>query len=428
MSHWLPTAGPASTSFHPYSGCSRHIPKYATLSAIKRHCTSERCFFQVQLTDTIAYPTKNAKVFATGRPIRLSTSLTYASSLAMVYFNRPPSEVFAPPSDDSPFVPPSSTCELYTDGSFLDLSSGNSPFMSSAWLALDENNLILKSSSDVIPSTYPSTLRSETFALLSALKALTSYSSTIINTDCASLISTWNQFVDKPFLPKLLRQPNHLLWLSIRHYIHRKHLSITLQKVPAKDDIYNTQVDFLAKVALHSPQPTITPISLLDAPCIILFDSLLIDENIRHFLRSIYEAKNLLDFSSLSRFSHLAPVDNFDWKGILFWLSRSKVFTTHHKGLLAFRLKVLLDMLPTLTVLQKRKPSLYLPDWLCSLCHSASEDMNHLWTCTYIIPDASPRSIHHRLLLFFHDACITNFSECVFLSDNFLLEFFALDC
>ncbi|PKK56752.1 hypothetical protein RhiirC2_799344 [Rhizophagus irregularis] len=306
--------------------------------------------------------------------------------------------------DDTPIVLPSSTCELYTDGSFLDLFSGNSPSMSSAWLALDDDNLILKSFSEIIPSTYPSSLRSETFALLSALKALASHSSTIINTDYAPLISTWNQFIDKPFLPKLLCQPNHLLWLSIRHQIHNKHLLITLWKVPAHaDDMYNNQVDLLAKDALYLSQPSITPMALLDVLCIILYDSLPVDENIHHFFKSIYEARNLLDFCSLSRFSYFAPVETFDWE-------------------------VLLDMLPTLTTLQKRNPSLYPSDWLCSLCHSASEDMNHLWTCPYIIPDASPRSIYHKLILSFHDACITNFSESVSLSDSFLLEFSALDC
>ncbi|EXX66666.1 hypothetical protein GLOIN_2v1785823 [Rhizophagus irregularis DAOM 181602=DAOM 197198] len=103
------------------------------------------------------------------------------------------------------------------DGSFIDLLPERSPSMSFAWLALDDDNLILESSSDVILMTYPSALRSETYTLLSALKALAPYSSVVVNTDCASLISSWSQFVDKPFLPKLLCLPNHLLWLSIRH-------------------------------------------------------------------------------------------------------------------------------------------------------------------------------------------------------------------
>ncbi|PKY57447.1 hypothetical protein RhiirA4_449016 [Rhizophagus irregularis] len=438
MSHWLPPSDPNSVEFIPCPGCSRHVPKYASLSHIKRRCTSESCFTKVLLSDTVAYPTKkNTKVFATGRPIKLATSFAYASSLAQIHFDRisNPVALSSPDvaeADESDYMLPSSTCTLYTDGSFLASRSGSSPSMSSAWLALDDDGLLLESCSEVIPTTYPSAFRSEIYGLLSALKALPPHSSVVVNTDCASLISFWHQFVDKPFIPKLLRQPNYLLWLSVRHYFYTKQLSVTFQKVSAhSENLLNNQVDSLAKDAHFLPQPTFTPIASLEAPCIILYDSLPVEDNIRHFFKSIYEARNLLSFSSLSRFSLLAPVDTFDWEGISFWLSRSKVFTTHnngHKGLLAFRLKILLDMLPTLTALQKRDPSTYPSDWLCALCHSAPEDLNHLWTCPYIIPDASPRLIFQKLMLSFHDKCITQFSDIFPPSDQFLLEFSALDC
>ncbi|PKY63487.1 hypothetical protein RhiirA4_492590, partial [Rhizophagus irregularis] len=169
--------------------------------------------------------------------------------------------------------------------------------MSSAWLALDEDDFILESWSDVVPTTYPSAFRSEIYALSSALKALPPHSSVVINTDCASLISFWQQFIETPFIPKLLRQPNHLLWLSVRHYLYTKQLSVTLQKVSAHSgDILNTQVDSLAKDAHFLPQPTFTPSALMEAPCIILYDSLPVEDNIRHFFKSIYEARNLLSF------------------------------------------------------------------------------------------------------------------------------------
>ncbi|PKY62946.1 hypothetical protein RhiirA4_490447, partial [Rhizophagus irregularis] len=285
-------------------------------------------FATLLLTDTVAYPTKkNTKVFATGRPIKLATSFAYASSLAKIHFDQLSNPVVLPSSDTddvaaSDYMLPISTCSLYTDGSFLASYSGSLPSMSSAWLALDEDELILESCSEVIPATYPSAFRSEIYALLSALKALPPHSSIVINTDCASLISFWHQFIDKPFILKLLRQPNHLLWLSVRHYYYSKQLSVTLHKVSAHDDnMLNNQVDFLAKDAYFLPQPTFTPTALIKAPCIILYDSLPIEDNIRQFFKSIYEAQNLLSFSSLSHFSLLAPVNTFDWEGISFWLS-----------------------------------------------------------------------------------------------------------
>lgn len=90
----------------------------------------------------------------------MSTSLAYASSLAMVYLNPPLSDIIAPLSlddiDDLPFVLPCSTCILYTDGFFLNSISEKSPSMSYAWLAFDDDNFILEFSLDAISSTYPS--------------------------------------------------------------------------------------------------------------------------------------------------------------------------------------------------------------------------------------------------------------------------------
>ncbi|CAB4416056.1 unnamed protein product [Rhizophagus irregularis] len=362
MSHWLPPSDPNSVEFTPCPGCSRHVPKYASLSHIKRRCTSESCFATVLLSDTVAYPTKkNTKVFATGRPIKLATSFTYASSLAKIHFDRLSGPI-SPSSDiddieDSAYVLPSSTCTLYTDGSFLASRPGSLPSMSSAWLALDEDDLILESCSEVIPTTYPSALRSEIYALLSALKALPPHSSAL--------------------------------------FLYQQ-LSVSFQKVSAhSDNMLNSQVDSLAKDAHFLPQPTFAPVALLKASCVILYDSLPIEDNIRQFFKSIYEARNLLSFSSLSRFSLLAPVN-----------------TTF-----SFRLKILLDMLPTLTALQKRDPASYPPDWLCALCHSAPEDLDHLWTCPYIYPG------YHFLMEFSALDCLgftTPSSPCLWLARGLL--------
>ncbi|EXX65861.1 hypothetical protein RirG_129270 [Rhizophagus irregularis DAOM 197198w] len=83
--------------------------------------------------------------------------------------------------------------------------------MTSAWIALDDVGLVLESSSMHLPSYFPSALRSEISAVLLGLNALFRDSSISIHTDCSQLISLWTRFVDAPFSPKLLREPNHLL-------------------------------------------------------------------------------------------------------------------------------------------------------------------------------------------------------------------------
>ncbi|PKC03969.1 hypothetical protein RhiirA5_422929, partial [Rhizophagus irregularis] len=51
--------------------------------------------------------------------------------------------------------------------------------------------------------------------------------------------------------------------------------------------------------------------------------------------------------------------------------------------------------------LQQRKPHLYSLDWLCPQCNSTPEDLNHLWTCLYVLPDLNPCSTYHNEIVKF---------------------------
>ncbi|GBC31395.2 hypothetical protein GLOIN_2v1785823 [Rhizophagus irregularis DAOM 181602=DAOM 197198] len=125
MSHWLPVSTSANErSYNPCPGCSFNIPALSKKSAIKQRCNSEKCFFNVSLSDTVVYLTRNAKVFACYLPITLSTSWSYATSLALVHFAN-----LSSPASSALFssmvtimeddVLPLSVCKLYTDGSFF---------------------------------------------------------------------------------------------------------------------------------------------------------------------------------------------------------------------------------------------------------------------------------------------------------------------
>ncbi|GET52059.1 ribonuclease H-like domain-containing protein [Rhizophagus irregularis DAOM 181602=DAOM 197198] len=438
MSHWLPISALADErSYNPCPGCALNIPALSKKSAIKQRCNSEKCFFNVTLSETVGYPSKNAKVFAAYLPITLSTSWSYATSLALVHLLNTPlsaSPALSPSHKDKidDNILPLSVQSMYTDGSFHPTKDSSPSSMTSAWIALDDDGLVLETSSMHLPSFFPSALRSEISAVLLGLSALSCDSSISIHTDCSRLISLWTQFVDAPFSPKLLREPNHLLWLSIRHFVMERSLKVDLIKVPAHgDDIYNIQVDSLAKDAHSSLQPTALPSAFCYAPCLLTFNSLPIDVNIHHFLRSIADARALLSFCSLARFTALGPPSLFDWAGIYFCLSQIKGFVSHRNGrpeFWIFRIKLLLDMLPTLTTLQRRKPYLYSPDWLCPQCNSAPEDLNHLWTCPYILPELNPCLTHQSEVIKFRDSCLSSFLFLKSLDISFQTEFLALDC
>ncbi|PKY56349.1 hypothetical protein RhiirA4_476593 [Rhizophagus irregularis] len=85
-------------------------------------------------------------------------------------------------------------------------------------------------------------------------------------------------------------------------------------------------------------------------------------------------------------------------------------------------------MLPTLTTLQQRKPYLYSSEWLCPQCNSAPKDINHLWTCPYILPDLNPCLTHQNEIVKFRNACIASFSSLKTLPASFNDEFSTLDC
>ncbi|PKB92609.1 hypothetical protein RhiirA5_444065 [Rhizophagus irregularis] len=85
-------------------------------------------------------------------------------------------------------------------------------------------------------------------------------------------------------------------------------------------------------------------------------------------------------------------------------------------------------MLPTLTTLQQQKLHLYSLDWLCPQCNSFPENLNHLWTCPYILPELNPCLTHRSEVITFRDACIKSFSSLKSLDLSFPDEFSALDC
>ncbi|PKB95682.1 hypothetical protein RhiirA5_436259 [Rhizophagus irregularis] len=86
------------------------------------------------------------------------------------------------------------------------------------------------------------------------------------------------------------------------------------------------------------------------------------------------------------------------------------------------------DMLPTLTTLQQRIPYLYSLDWLCPQCNSAPEDLNHLWTCPYILPDLNPCLTYRSEVIKFRDSCLSSFLSLKSLVTSFQIGFSTLNC
>ncbi|GET56990.1 ribonuclease H-like domain-containing protein [Rhizophagus irregularis DAOM 181602=DAOM 197198] len=257
---------------------------------------------------------------------------------------------------------PSSVSTLYVDGSFFPLSSHSTPSMAYAWTAIDSDGFILESHYNTIPSLFPSALRSEVFALLHGLDFLPQNTKITVATDCAQLLSLWSSYVETPFVPRMLKESNHLLWSSMRYIVSQKNLDVTLIKVPAHaDDPLNNHVDALAKAA-HT------------------------DSQISSY--NIFDAKSLLTLAVLPRFNFNSPILDINWACTKFCLNNNKQIFSHQNDcseFCAFHIKILLDMLPTLTTLQRRKPCLYDPSWLF-LLDLQTNYLDNLLSASPLIP------------------------------------------
>ncbi|GBC48273.2 RNA-directed DNA polymerase from mobile element jockey-like [Rhizophagus irregularis DAOM 181602=DAOM 197198] len=438
ISHWIASSiDDLLSEFTACQGCASAILRSSTSKTLFKRCPSEKCFSYMPLSSLIRYLTKpHTYIHVDTRSVSLSASLGYAKSLLLFYLFAP---VRLPPmlnqvSRISDIQLPSSVSTLYIDGSFLPPSSHPTPSMAYAWTAIDSDGFILESHYNTIPSLFPSALRSEIFALLHGLDSLPRYSKITVATDCAQLISLWTTYVDAPFIPKMLKEFNHLLWSSARAIISHKNLEVTLIKVPAHaDDSLNNHVDDLAKAAhTDSCLSFISPAFL--APCILQFNSLPGDMNIRKFIGDIFDAKSLLTLALLPRFNLNSSFSDIDWACTKFCFNNKQLQSSHRNGrseFCAFRIKILLDMLLTLTTFQKQKPHIYDPSWLYPQCNSSPETLDHLWTCPYILPEFSPFNTFKTLLLDLKTVCLGKFLSATplkSLPDYFAVKFMAMDC
>ena len=112
------------------------------------------------------------------------------------------------------------------------------------------------------------------------------------------------------------------------------------------------------------------------------------------------------------------------WSLFGFHINNKKSSTNFkHSNRIVFNSKMLMDELPLLDKLVRRRPDLYKSDWKCIMCNQEQETWSHLWQCTHI--HARIRAIvgttRNALLLLLGES-IPN------LSANFISSFNNLPC
>jgi ribonuclease HI len=292
-----------------------------------------------------------------------------------------------------------SSLQFYTDGSLTSLGTSDVR-LGVAWLQTDSNWPLL-SFNATLSSYSPSSTLAETVAILAAIYASPPDSNIEICTDSQVAISTFQKlsfiFCDSLSINPAFKIPYFHIWSMIFNLIAQSNISISFTKVKAHiDDISNNTVDKLAKqlpahqltinkdhlgpgyYLCHQSIPVITPHRLF----------------IKHKKQAVW-AESLLSLPHLSSYRDKVV----DWH-LLFRLLNDEESSriTSFKGCFKkkFKIKLLLQMLPTLEVIHARIPDTY-TSALCFRCNATIEDFAHIWLCPKNNPPLNDIVAKHKI-------------------------------
>ncbi|CAB4418532.1 unnamed protein product [Rhizophagus irregularis] len=258
--------------------------------------------------------------------------------------------------------------QFYSDGSViaigtLDCKSGF------GWI--QTNPIIPKIT--FIGSTifFPSSFKSESFAILTILLTLPDNSLCTIYTDSQNCIDVFNHRLNTPTISprQRLKQNNFLIWDLIFWLISNNHLTIHLKKVRAHSNHeYNDIADKLAKSGCYSPDPILVNHRFFHQSSLGLINY----NNIYVLERS---ARKWSDVPIQSRIFNMAinnssmlPIKlqithgHIDWNYTKIWINHNPLDSpTSHKlqALQSEKIKKLNFIYPTGNILQRNYPELY---------------------------------------------------------------------
>jgi hypothetical protein len=163
---------------------------------------------------------------------------------------------------------------------------------------------------------------------------------------------------------------------------------VTLLKVPAHSgDKFNDIADALAKAGCTAPEFAFDSKFLAPYAVLPRWNSIILDVPVRRFIGSCTQAQYFNQFLLLQRNQQLLSLTRtnvinwpLSWAFISFSPPdlASSFVASYQKG---FKLKCLLNELPTLERLKVRRPDLYnTDDWSCCGC-PCLETIAHLWMC-----------------------------------------------
>jgi len=256
---------------------------------------------------------------------------------------------------------------------------------------VNENNEELRFQASA--TLWPSSTKAEMLACLTALITSPRYAKVTIHTDSKATIDGFQRLpeVSRLSIRKREKITNYPLWCMISYIIAQLDLEVIMKKVKAHSgDRLNDLADELAKNAvIHSPRLIFNLTLIPTLRMIMTCDNLHIEMSSRKCLKHLSHANNFYQFLLLRRSTDLLLLSEqhcIQWTITTRMLNSNYTdndrattsFTQHRRR--AFKFKLLMQELPTLTQMHQRRPDLYRTT-TCILCCKEAESQDHVWTC-----------------------------------------------
>ena len=285
--------------------------------------------------------------------------------------------------DSSLQLESASKLEFYTDGSLFNQNTLDSS-MSFGLIQTHPSSPQVNLSATI--DNWPLSLHSELAAVLSALMISPKQCDVTIFTDSESIIKHYNE-CGFNFIPSsrfILKEENKFLWTALRETIIYNELQVTFVKVPShSNNLYNDMADKLAKSARYSSNVLSLDVSNFTTLQVIpVWKKIQISTHLRHFISDLSRNTGFERWFNLHRNTKYRKLE-VDWHSTFQALdndeprsSTSFLASSKKKS----RVKYLIEELPTIEHMKKRRPDLY-NNWLCPNCESQQETFSHVWLC-----------------------------------------------
>ncbi|GBB87698.1 hypothetical protein RclHR1_01420001 [Rhizophagus clarus] len=272
----------------------------------------------------------------------------------------------------------------YTDGSLQHLGS-NDITMTYGFILIDDASNEIRFKSSI--SHWPSSTRAEIMAVVTTLLVLPRNSHITIHTDSQATIDGFHSHITTivNFLPRLYFtwNSNNFLWLLLYNIVNNNNISVNFVKVKGHSgDHYNEQVDDYIRIDDSIDQLSFTYNNLSLIKYNISWKAILIEENLRRFIRKINYITNTESFINLNRngkYRHLSV----DWQ-LTFMIIQGcdRTYVTSYKQSVMKHKKIryIIEELPTVEKM-KTINNVIFKDWKCALCETDDETFDHVWLC-----------------------------------------------